>query len=327
MQKNACQRRVKFILNKKIKYYTKEGLRWTGLLVFGILIILLVIWVKFKPVYKVTFLGQEMGMVNSKVEIENAIQQYIESTTEDIAYIKIKEMPKYEFELVDTNRTTNEEQILLAVKDSAIITYKRYAITLAGNTKAVVSTLEEASQVVDDIKEKLNQDLDLDLAITEIYDSNDISVESVETAFAKLNEDEIVQTKLKEKESTVNGVVLHTPVMGTITSRFGRRSSGYHTGLDIATSTGTPIKAVANGIVTYAGWKGSYGNLVIISHGNGVETYYAHCSAIYVSVGQTITTGETISAVGSTGNSTGPHLHLEVRVDGNMKNPQNYLYK
>lgn len=117
-----------------------------------------------------------------------------------------------------------------------------------------------------------------------------------------------------------------TPVSGTITSKYGYRSSGFHTGLDIATATGTPIHAAASGTVTYAGWKGSYGNLVIIDHGNGYQTYYAHCSAIYVSAGQAVTTDTTISAVGSTGNSTGPHLHLEIRLNGQTQNPQNYLY-
>ena len=71
---------------------------------------------------------------------------------------------------------------------------------------------------------------------------------------------------------------------------------------------------------------GTYGNLVIISHGNGIETYYAHCSKLLVSVGQNVSSGEQIALVGSTGNSTGSHLHVEVRVNGKPVNPQNYLY-
>jgi len=89
---------------------------------------------------------------------------------------------------------------------------------------------------------------------------------------------------------------------------------------------GTPIKVVADGTVSYAAYHYSYGNLLIINHANGVQTYYAHCSKLYVSVGQKVTQGQTIAAVGSTGNSTGPHLHLEIRVNGTAQNPQNYLY-
>ena len=105
-----------------------------------------------------------------------------------------------------------------------------------------------------------------------------------------------------------------------------RRRSGSHTGLDIATSTGTAIKAVAKGKVVFAGYKGSYGYLVKVDHGKGVETWYAHCSKLYVKQGQKVSAGSKIAAVGSTGNSTGPHLHLEIRINGAAVNPQRYLY-
>ena len=129
------------------------------------------------------------------------------------------------------------------------------------------------------------------------------------------------------------GISLIKPITGTISSKFGSISSvrnGAHTGLDIAAPTGTAIKAAASGTITYSGWKGGYnggyGYLVVISHGNGVETYYGHCSKLYVSVGDEVSQGDTIAAVGSTGNSTGPHMHLEVRVNGVAYNPQNYIY-
>ena len=87
------------------------------------------------------------------------------------------------------------------------------------------------------------------------------------------------------------------------------------------------IVAAASGTVTYVNYSNvSYGNCVKISHGNGVETLYAHCNSIYVSVGQTVSQGQAIATVGSTGNSTGSHLHLEIRVNGTTLNPQNYLY-
>ena len=84
--------------------------------------------------------------------------------------------------------------------------------------------------------------------------------------------------------------------------------------------------AAASGTVAFAGYKGSYGYLVVISHGNGVQTYYGHCSQLYVKAGDTVAQGSKIAAVGSTGNSTGPHLHFEVRVNGMAYNPQNYVY-
>lgn len=119
------------------------------------------------------------------------------------------------------------------------------------------------------------------------------------------------------------------PVSGTISSRYGVSSSirsSKHTGLDIAANQGTQIKVVADGTVTCASYSGSYGYLVKVDHGNGVETWYAHTSKMYVKEGQEVKAGDVIALVGSTGNSTGPHLHFEVRINGEHVNPQNYLY-
>lgn len=263
-------------------------------------------------------------MVKCNTEMQDLIENYLNQDDEQIAFVTLKEQPEYKLAFVENNTTTNEDDVFLAVKESTIITYRMYEITLEGQQKAIVATLEEAQAVVDEIKQEFQQDLELDLRITEIFDNNRITPQTVAVAVAKVNDDEIIKTKL---ESTVNGITLSKPITGTITSRFGRRSSGYHTGLDIANTLGTPIQPASSGTVTYAGWKGSYGNLVIISHGNGIETYYAHCNDIYVSNGQTVSIKDIIATVGTTGNSTGPHLHLEVRVNGNYVNPQKYLYK
>ena len=115
------------------------------------------------------------------------------------------------------------------------------------------------------------------------------------------------------------------PVNGTVTSGYGWRWGRLHEGVDIAAPSGTPIWAAAAGTVIYAGWLGGYGNLVVVDHGNGLATAYAHASAVLVSVGQSVGQGETVSLVGSTGNSSGPHLHFEVRVNGSAVDPLLYL--
>ena len=121
------------------------------------------------------------------------------------------------------------------------------------------------------------------------------------------------------------------PTNGRITSYFGYRKapggiySTNHGGIDIATSRGNPVYAADGGTVTYSGWMGSYGYLVRINHGNGYETYYAHNSRLLVSVGAKVYKGQQIAKIGSTGNSTGPHCHFEVRYNGVRKNPLNYL--
>lgn len=115
------------------------------------------------------------------------------------------------------------------------------------------------------------------------------------------------------------------PSRGVVTSRFGYRWGRMHEGVDIAASTGTPIYAAASGRVIFAGWKSGYGKCVIINHGNGYQTVYGHASTIYVRSGQYINKGERIAAVGSTGRSTGPHLHFEVRKNGIPQNPLKYI--
>jgi murein DD-endopeptidase MepM/ murein hydrolase activator NlpD len=115
------------------------------------------------------------------------------------------------------------------------------------------------------------------------------------------------------------------PVNGPVVSGYGMRWGRLHEGIDIAASTGTPIWAAAAGTVIYAGWLGGYGNLVVVDHANGLATAYAHASAILVAVGQQVAQGETVALVGSTGNSSGPHLHFEVRVNGVAVDPLLYL--
>ena len=119
------------------------------------------------------------------------------------------------------------------------------------------------------------------------------------------------------------------PVYGRITSRFGYRSIfgsySYHSGLDIAVPYGTSVKASDGGTVTFAGYKGSYGYLVIINHGNGEQTYYGHNSSLLVSAGDKVYQGQTIAKAGSTGRSTGSHCHFEIRINGTAVNPAAYL--
>lgn len=150
-------------------------------------------------------------------------------------------------------------------------------------------------------------------------------------------------TELREKEalqlwkdlSDKNDILLTTPSIrptgGWISSTFGMRSSPFsgdltqHKGLDIAADSGTPIIAPASGIVSYASFDEGYGKLISIDHGHGIVTRYGHCSQMYVKVGQQVRRGDIIGAVGTTGRSTGPHLHYEVRMGGVPINPEKFI--
>ena len=288
---------------------------------------------------EVTIAGETVGYVANKDEFENKVNEIINKEEESKLFTTIENMPEYHLKLVNKSEQTNEDVILGKLEAKAETTYKLYAVTIDGKEKAIIASLDEAEKIVDEMTEKYEDDIDLDIGITEKITTDKTIQNSVKLAKSRVNssienaveEKEAEEAKQREIEShSVRGVYLEvTPVSGIITSRFGNRESirsHGHTGLDIAAPAGTPIKAAADGTVIFAGYSGGYGYVVKMNNGNGVQTFYAHCSRLYVSTGEKVEAGEVIAAVGSTGNSTGNHLHFEVRVNGNEVNPQNYLY-
>lgn len=137
---------------------------------------------------------------------------------------------------------------------------------------------------------------------------------------------QVVLVGTKEKPFNMPSGFFTNPARGSLSSGFGQRWGRLHSGIDIAAPEGTSIAAADGGTVTFSGYNnGGYGNLVIVDHGNGKQTYYAHCSKLLVSVGDPVGQGQEIALVGSTGRSTGNHLHFEVRVDGVAQNPLQYV--
>ena len=345
---------MNFILRNWVKYYTKEAVKTLKLVTIGSAIVATVVCVKYKPAYKVTISGEAIGYVENRTLIEKKIEKYINSTKGNVAFREMDILPEYELKLVDRDKELSNKEVMLAVENHTKTTYRFFAVTSDGEQKTVVTTQEEAESIINEIKSDLNKDVDLKLGVVEVYSSEfnanskeDATKTMTEFKTAKVTEYENKKAEERKKQAaaararslattttagptgSLNGLALAIPVNGSVSSRFGSRGgsrSSTHTGLDISTSNGTGIRPVAAGVVTYAGYKGSYGNLVIIDHGNGVQSYYAHCSALYVSTGQAVAAGSTIAAVGSTGNSTGPHLHLEIRINGTPVNPQNYIY-
>lgn len=299
----------------------------------GLAIIGFIVFVVYRPMYSVSLNGEFIGYTEDRGRLQKKINNYIKSgDSKTVAFVEIDDLPEYNLCLLQKGLTANDDEIFNTVISSGVPYYKYYAILEDGEEKFYVSSFEEADSIINELKNKNSQNKDNVTYIlkyeTELkeFSNKDTAVATLYKEMPKIKTTKVVTTKQVNYDKTPLSVGLIEPISGTITSRFGRRSSGTHTGLDIATSSGTPIKAAAAGTVIYAGYKGSYGNLVIIAHTDSVQTYYAHCSKIYVSKGENVSQGQVISAVGSTGNSTGPHLHLEVRENGVAKNPQNYVY-
>lgn len=305
------------------------------IVISGFLLILAMIFIKYKPVYEVTIAGEKLGYIKEIDEFKKLIEEEIISQEgEYIANVSLAEEPEYKLKLLKRINNLNEDELIKKIKTTnTVITYKYYEVALNNETKSYVKTLEEAEKVVNEIKKEFAEyDLELNLQINEKYTESieNVNTNPIEIATANVESAAKVIKENKEALAIINNVKLSAlPVTGRITSRYGEKSSlrrGAHTGLDIACTTGTDIEVVSNGTVIFAGKKGSYGNLIIVEHGNGVETWYGHCSKLYAKVGDSVIAGDIIAAVGSTGNSTGPHLHFEIRIDGECVNPQNYVY-
>ena len=331
-----------FILKKKLKFYTKEFLKFFNITIIALGIIIAIILIKYKPMYKVSISGEELGYVEDKQALEETLKEEItESSSKTIEDISLNEEPEYELKLVSRTENTEEKEVVQELKEETTVTYKYYEIAVQESVVDKVNTSEEAEELVNEIKQENNSE-EVGLSIVEKYTQNEEEANTSDLEVAKANVQETVQTAIekikqqKEEEErwnalpSINGIKLAvTPIEGRITSRYGASSrirKSTHTGLDIAAVTGTDIKVIADGTVISAGYSGSYGYLVKVDHGNGVETWYAHTSKMYVKKGDTVKAGDVIAAVGSTGNSTGPHLHLEIRVNGETVNPQDYLY-
>lgn len=284
--------------------------------------------------------------VNAYVELQDKVSSYVTTNNESVATVKTELLTQEDeakdlvalnskasttFQFVSENSV--QETILNKIKESTKPHYKVYKVINGSeeDTQVLFNIKEDAENFVTELKTNYS-DVTEELKIEETY-VEEITLDTENQKLKLVENLQVKQDAINEvKSRTVNGIYFEvTPVLGGyVSSRYGSVESirdHVHGGLDIASREGTPIYAIAAGTVIEADWDGSgYGNLVVIDHGNGVETWYAHCSALNVEAGTYVEAGELIAYVGSTGYATGPHLHLEVRIDGLRTDPQDYLY-
>lgn len=314
---------------KPLKFYTKEILKFLNIILIASSFIIAIVLIKYKPMYEVKIQGTEVGYVESKKALNESIKNNIENyNNKNIEEVKLNVSPEYQLKLVERTQEENESDIIIALQNELEITYRYYEVAFKGEKIDAVEDKETAEKLVNDIKELSDEKVELEINEKTTENLNELNINTLEVA--KENIIETLNIDTTTEITNINGIKIATlPVSGTISSRYGVSSSirsSKHTGLDIAANQGTQIKVVADGTVTCASYSGSYGYLVKVDHGNGVETWYAHTSKMYVKEGQEVKAGDVIALVGSTGNSTGPHLHFEVRINGEHVNPQKYLY-
>ena len=223
---------------------------------------------------------------------------------------------------------------LVAMQEAEEAKVKAVEAAIESDVAALVRTAAEIEVAEADLELKR-------AALSAEYDRQAALLDDVRAAIAEFEgelrglarEESSIKSKIKaaSQPTGTKPATLVRPVPGAISSGFGPRvhpilgTTRMHNGVDMDAAQGEPIKAAANGTVIFAGVKGGFGNTIMIDHGGGMVTLYAHQSRLGASVGEKVTAGGTIGYIGSTGLSTGPHLHFEVRINGVAKNPANYI--
>ena len=229
----------------------------------------------------------------------------------------LKRIIKYDYDLV--SKVQQDRQTVMTAR-AALEKDKAAQVLLVADAKSKRDEMLDKKRAKDRLMDKMKYDRDTsERAYQELI------------AASKQVENLIRMSRYQYAGSPSGSGAMIWPISGEITSPFGWRvhpitgDSRFHSGIDIAGDYGDPIRAAASGTVIYAGWISGYGNAVIIDHGGGVTTLYGHNQSLAVSEGQTVAQGQVISYCGSTGNSTGPHCHFEVRVNGEPVSPLSYL--
>ena len=285
--------------------------------------------------------------IKANVELSNRLTKKLEVQTKTL-HRRIRDIYK--------NGQVNYLDVLLGAKDfndfvgrmDILKKILAYDNALIQGTKADRETLRKAKEQLEADRAKIVELRKLAAAKREqvaerrqerrgVLNAATYERETAERAYRELIETsrqiEQMIKRIQSGEKNIGGSTgtMTWPAEGEITSPFGWRvhpifgTQRLHTGIDIGADYGDAIRAADGGVVIHADWMGGYGNAVIIDHGNGISTLYAHNSQLLVSEGQTVSKGQTVARCGSTGYSTGPHLHFEVRQNGSPVNPLNYL--
>ena len=352
-----------FIKGKWIMYYAKRAVKLTSLFAVGLFVMASIIYIKYKPSYKVTLNGQIIGYVQDKEEMQKMIEELKNNPDENIAEIKFNSLPSYQLEFLSGDIPDDTDKVLAALQNNSTVTYRAYAILLNGKKKVTVASEAEAKEVINTLSKSDRKNAKIsEVCIEKNKAEEDIkSAKVAKTTLKKAVESSKKTAKKSTKKTTkkttsrssssrssskktsssssvksVGGYAF--PVKGCSLSNIRNRSyPSYagHTGIDINIGVkGKSVVAAKDGVVivsealrSSSGAYKSYGEYIMIKHSNGTVTLYGHLKAgsRKVKVGQKVSKGQVIGTVGSTGNSSGTHLHFEVRVNGNPVNPYRYL--
>ena len=295
-----------------------------------------------------------MGLVSDKDKFEKDIKDTLEDVHEPVVSTTLAEKPRYSLRLVDKEDIdVDDDYVFAKIEEKIEKKYRYYNLKEDDKLLAKVSTKEEKDKLIEELKKDKNVK-DIKVEEEETKENYIISYEEAkQLAFSTAEniendkKEKDAKTKIEKRNTNIiknirKGGTVSTSSSSNASAMLGslsfrrplnssRISAGYlgypgHRGIDFPSPQGTPVMAAEAGTVTTVLYSNkSYGNRVIIDHGNGISTLYGHNSTISVSLGQRVSKGQTIAGVGSTGRSTGNHVHFEIRINGKPINPTSYV--
>ena len=295
-----------------------------------------------------------MGLVSDKDKFEKDIKDTLEDVHEPVVSATLTEKPRYSLRLVDKEDIdVDDDYVFAKIEEKIEKKYRYYNLKEDDKLLAKVSTKEEKDKLIEELKKDKNVK-DIKVEEEETKENYIISYEEAkQLAFSTAEniendkKEKDAKTKIEKRNTNIiknirKGGTVSTSSSSNASAMLGslsfrrplnssRISAGYlgypgHRGIDFPSPQGTPVMAAEAGTVTTVLYSNkSYGNRVIIDHGNGISTLYGHNSTISVSLGQRVSKGQTIAGVGSTGRSTGNHVHFEIRINGKPINPTSYV--
>lgn len=319
--KNEVQMKEGYLLELKEEQETIEGLldaRVRSIYKLDLAKQYIYVLIKSKNIFEVfqnlnnisKIINFDKGLIKRSKENQEAISNEIVEIEE-----KIKEQQESQLVVEEKKSEVIEAKNKVVAIQKEEERKKQELLALHNDKENIISSLQnDSSNISSEIAELESHNHELEAELDRII--NNVGSDTS-------NNDKI--------ESLPSESGFLRPVPGAITSHYGYRVNPVtgeyklHKGIDYAGNYGDPIKASKSGVVEYSGWISGYGNTIILGHGNGVQTLYPHAQTLNVSYGQTVAQGDTIATVGSTGNSTGPHLHFEIRINGEAVNPFNYI--
>lgn len=305
----------------------------------------LIQYIKHRPnAYEVYMNGKHLAYIENEEKFYVAKKDIELDLEKRFGKIKLNDDIKFKYVSVPLKELSSSNNLKEAIIKNSTMAVPSVLMKSDGKKVGFLANENEIRKVLDIIKDTYKQkDANADFKLKNhiTYVKEEVSIGEIKTiediiniinidkknplvCFSKENEVNKPQNLSVSRSASLSNF-MYTPAQGAITSPFGMRWGKMHNGVDIGAAMSDPIYAAMDGKVCCTEWEDGYGNVIKIDHGAGVETIYAHCSKLGVSVGQSVKRGEKIGEVGSTGRSTGPHVHFEVRIDNVPQNPLKYL--